>query len=118
MAWQLKVVKGTPKGLHQKLLVRHMLQCRDATEATGKVSCKQSVATIVVVGCRSGGGRGEGGGGGIRLFAFGGGVGVGSSTTPKWLYGSMCFVGTRNFVSGIRQGVKFCFHHMCLYSNC
>ena len=36
--------------------------------------------------------------------------------TPKWLHGTMCFVGARgagDFVLGTRYGANFCFHHMC-----
>ena len=49
--------------------------------------------------------------------ALGGG---GGSTDPKMVVWSMDFVrarGAGDFVLGIRQGVNFCFHHMCFYSK-
>ena len=36
--------------------------------------------------------------------------------TPKLSYGTMCFVGARDFVLGIGQGEIFLFDPMCLYS--
>ena len=46
--------------------------------------------------------------------------GGGALQTPKWLSGTMGFVGARGageFVLGIRQGDNFLFDPMCLYSK-
>ena len=48
------------------------------------------------------------------------GGGGGALQTPKWLYGTMGFVGARgagDFVSGIRQGEIYLFDPMGLYSK-
>ena len=39
--------------------------------------------------------------------------GGGALRTPKWLYGSMGLVDTRDVVVGIRQDMNVCLHHMC-----
>ena len=46
-----------------------------------------------------------------------GGGGGGLLQTPKWLYGTIGFVGARDFVLGIRQGEFFLLDLMCLYSK-
>ena len=43
--------------------------------------------------------------------------GLGALQTPKWLYGTMGFVGAGDFSLGIRQGEIFLFDPMCLYSK-
>ena len=45
------------------------------------------------------------------------GGGGGALQTPKWLYGTMGFVGAGDFVLGIRQGEIFLFDLMCLHSK-
>ena len=46
------------------------------------------------------------------------GGGGGALQTPKWLYGTMGFVGAGDFVLGIWQGEIFLFDPVCLYSKC